>query len=323
MLFQAESLVLPLAEVFRIAHGASHERVVVRAWLAGQGAEAPLVPYYGETAEAVLADLAEVQDIHTHRWLHSATRAARLLVDVLWHKQQAGGVPLWQKLGLPDPKPVRTLRSLSIHEDLDAFAEQVRYRSLHFPILKLKLGSGNLDLDEALVAKARETAPQIRLVADVNGGWSPREAARMVQRLHRWELEMIEQPVTHKHGLEPWLEWKAALTSRPMPIYADETAQTVKDLPGLLELVDGVNVKLLKTGGIAGALEMIRAARGMRLGVMLGCMIESSLGIHAAWQLAALADWVDLDGPLYLQQDDMAHCVPAESALVKNFQHKR
>jgi L-alanine-DL-glutamate epimerase-like enolase superfamily enzyme len=321
MIFHVESKVLALAEIFRIAHGASHQRVVVRAKLGNDWAEAPLVPYYGESVEAVLADLALVQEIKTHCWEKGATKAARLLVDVLRHKTDA--LPIWQQLVLPDPTLVQTLRSLSIHEDLSAFAEQVRYRAQHFSTLKLKLGSGNVELDEALVARAREVAPQVQLVADVNGGWQPKEAARMMPKLQRWGLTMLEQPVTHKHGLEPWKEWKAELTSRPMPVYADESTQTIEDLPGLKNLVDGVNVKLLKTAGITGAVKMIHAARAMKLGVMLGCMIESSLGIHAAWQLAGLADWVDLDGPLYLREDDMAHCLPADSALAKNFQHKR
>jgi L-Ala-D/L-Glu epimerase len=302
---KAELHRLQLRETFRIAHGASTERSVIRGEWRGLQAEAPLVPYYGESAEQVLAELERVESIEQHRWEGGETRAARLIVDVLRHRHVArtAGCELWQHLGLPDPKARREVRSLSIPETLEALQAQVLERGECYGTLKLKLGSGNVEFDEAIVAKAREAAPKHEFIADVNGGWSPSEAAKMSVKLARWDLAMIEQPVTHKHGLEPWKEMSSAMTSRPIPIFADESAQTVDDLPGLADWVQGVNVKVLKTAGISGALAAVNLAKQLKLSVMIGCMIESELGILPALQLSALGTWADLDGPLYLAED--------------------
>lgn len=297
---KAELHTLELKETFRIAHGASTHRQVIRGHWQQYSAEAPLVPYYGESAEQVLAELQSVEHLQ-HRWQPGTTRAARLILDVLQHRISAAQQPLWQHLQLPDPTGVQTVRSLSIPEDVATLQAQVQERAAQFYTLKLKLGSGSVEWDEEIVAKAREAAPHTEFIADVNGGWLPRDAARLCVSLQRWDLRMIEQPVTHLHGLEPWRELRSAMTSKPIPLFADESAQTHEDLPALIDLADGVNVKVLKTAGLSGALRMIQDARTARLRVMIGCMIESELGIYPARQLAALGEWADLDGPLYLR----------------------
>ncbi len=302
---RVELKTLHLTEPFRIAHGTSNERTVLRVHQGDAVGEAPFVPYYKENSEATL------------RWIQGIAwqggpvpvegpRAGRLALDLLWHDivgRQRGMslAELWRldKNHLPPGS-----RSLAIPVDLNAFHEKVSETSRQFRVLKLKLGSGNADFDEAIVARAREAAPQATMIADVNGGWSVAEAARLILFLARCGLKLVEQPVHHEGGIEVWKELRAALPSCPLPLYADESARTADDVVRLKGLVDGVNVKLLKSGSFSEARTMIRFARDLGMKVMLGCMIESSVGVTAAAHLASLADWIDLDGHLYVANDD-------------------
>ena len=306
-MLHAELHRLILNEPFRIAHGTSNERLVVRVSHGVGIGEAPFVPYYGDVPEATLAALLSLgspeDDLPPE-----APRTARLALDLLRQDlaAKARGVALWQHLKLPDPNGKPGCRSFSIPLDLAVFRERVSETARQFRVLKLKLGSGNTEFDEAIAAIAREAAPHATLLADANGGWLPQDAARLLPRLARHELALVEQPVTHTQGLDPWRELQSLITRQPLLLIADESAQTAEDVPKLAPFVDGVNVKLLKCAGIAGALRMIEAARTQHMQVLLGCMIESSLGTTAAAQLAGCVDWIDLDGHLYVANDDFA-----------------
>ncbi|MEI6536867.1 MAG: enolase C-terminal domain-like protein, partial [Verrucomicrobiaceae bacterium] len=131
-------------------------------------------------------------------------------------------------------------------------------------------------------------------------------------------LKLIEQPVHHDGGVEVWRELRKALPSScSIPLYADESTQKADDVRMFAGVADGVNVKLLKCGSMEQAKTMIRFARDLRMKVMLGCMIESSIGITAAAHLAPLADWIDLDGHLYVADNDYEGiCYDADGALV-------
>lgn len=291
-----------LAEPFRIAHGTSATRQVVRVSAGGAVGEAPFVPYYGESPE------------DTVLWLSGTggreTRAARLALDLLRLDQadEAPALAAARRLGPGrTPEAIRACRSFSIPTDLREFAERVRAVARQFRVLKLKLGSGDLGHDEAVVAAARTAAPQACLLADVNGGWSVTETLAMLPRLAALNLRLVEQPFHHNLGLEAWRELaerRRALPGPQLPVYADESAQSAADVATLAGLAQGVNVKLLKCASFAGAVEMMAAARRQGLGVLLGCMIESSVGVTAAAHLAPWADYVDLDGHLYLADDD-------------------
>jgi L-Ala-D/L-Glu epimerase len=193
---------------------------------------------------------------------------------------------------------------LSMPTDLEEFSNRVREVGRQFSVLKLKLGSGSLEQDELIVIRARNAAPRATIFADANGGWSVDDAAMIIPQLKRWNIAFVEQPVHHELGIAGWRELRAKLGSCLMPLYADESAQTMDDVPQLAGLADGINVKLSKCGGWHRAREMIFAARVHRMKVMLGCMIESSIGVTAAAHLAPLADWIDLDGHLYVANDD-------------------
>lgn len=297
---EAELKTLHLSEPFRIAHGASSLRQVLRLHEGAAVGEAPFPPYYRETPADALAWLGGNRE-------GEASPAGRLAMDLLQLDQ--GSEPLWKSaeriLGQGKPwEEIHACRSLGIPTDLVSFAQRVAEVSRQFRVLKLKLGSGDLAHDEAVVATARAAAPHARLFADVNGGWSVDEAAEMLSRLRRHDLLLVEQPIHHRLGLEAWAELKSKSAADALPVYADESARGAADVARLAGLVHGLNVKLLKCGSFGGAIEMIAAARGHGLGVILGCMIESSIGVTAAAHLAPWADLVDLDGHLYLADDD-------------------
>lgn len=302
---QVEIKTLKLAEPFRIAHGTSSERQVLRLDWRGAVGEAPFVPYYPDRPGETLRWLQSLQ------WNGQSVPASgppvgRLALDLLWHdaigkeRQQ----PLWQLWGLRTDKPIAGCRSLSIPTDLEAFAEKVREISRQFTVLKLKVGSGNPDLDEAIMQRAREAAPQATIFADANGGWSVKDAAKLIPAAGMYGLSFLEQPVHHAGGVDAWRELRSALPSCPLPLYADESAQKPDDIERLSGLVEGVNVKLLKCGSMEETKLMIRFARANKMKVLLGCMIESSIGVTAAAHLAPLADWIDLDGHFYVANDD-------------------
>lgn len=214
-----------------------------------------------------------------------------------WHAESVLGPP-------PRPSAPPGCLSLGIPDDLDAFASRVKEASRQFHVLKLKLGCGDPDFDLKVVATARATAPHTTLLLDVNGGWSSASAPLMIEKVTAHGPALIEQPVHPAEGITAWQGLRARLPAGAPPLYADESIMQASDLPGLAPFVDGVNVKLLKCGGFDAALDLVRAARHHGLGVLIGCMLESSLGITAAAHLAPWADWIDLDGHLHLADDD-------------------
>ncbi len=297
---------LQLVEPFRIAHGASTTRTVLRLHREGLVTEAPFVPYYGDDpAEALaLLDRGELDG--------KLPRTLRLAINLIEHETAARAAwrPLsaWaqEKLGAPTDFIPPGCRSLGIPEDLESFAGNVATISRQFRVLKLKLGSGDLGLDLAIVAVARRAAPEAELILDVNGGWDPSEAPMMITKLMDYHPTLVEQPIHHRHPAEAWRILRGELPEQAPPLYADESIQTAADIAPLAAHLDGVNVKLLKCGSFDGAVETISVAREHGLGVLLGCMIESSLGTTAAAHLAPWADWIDLDGHLHISNDDYA-----------------
>ncbi len=296
---------LALTEPFHIAHGISHTRQVLRVSEGARITEAPFVPYYGEDPQRTLAILQ--QDVLPEKLPRAAALALNLLRhDIIGHAtgQNLATYALAQ-LGPPArPSPPPGCRSFSIPADLHVFAEKITAIAGQFRVLKLKLGSGDLGLDIATVSVAREAAPKASLILDVNGGWDPGEAPLMIEKLACYQPTLIEQPIHHRHGPATWEELRASIPGNSPPIFADESVQTAADLPDLAAFIDGVNIKLLKCGSLDAAVAMVAAARQHNLQILLGCMIESSLGTTAAAHLAPWADWIDLDGHFYVANDD-------------------
>jgi L-Ala-D/L-Glu epimerase len=201
----------------------------------------------------------------------------RSVADVL---DLPGGIPPTDfSLGIDEPAVV---------------AERAR-RAARFPALKIKVG-GPSDLATLEAVRAVYDGP-IRV--DANTGWKPDDAAALLPDLERLGVELIEQPFpAHRLDQLGWLQERSTL-----PIVADESAVTIRDLPGLVGVVAGVNVKLAKCGGVGPAKRMLSEARRLGFRTFLGCMEETSVVIAASAAVASLAEWVDLDGNLLLAED--------------------
>jgi L-Ala-D/L-Glu epimerase / N-acetyl-D-glutamate racemase len=303
-----EPITLNLRTTFRIAHGASDQRHNVIVHLAEGLGEAAGVPYLGETQAGIMAylgqlpeplgaDVFQLEAILAN--LPTGSQAARAAVDMalhdLWGKRL--GQPLYRLLGL-DPGGIPPTSLTIAIDDPARMAEQARQSgSSH---LKIKLGSPD---DEAIVAAIRG-ATAARLRVDANAGWTRDQAARLIPRLAQYGLELVEQPLPagDVEGLR-WLGRELRAQGVDLPIFADESVRTARDVAAHAGAVDGVVIKLMKTGGIREALRAIHTARALDMRVMISCMVETSLGVTAAAHLAPLCDYVDLDGPLLILDD--------------------
>jgi L-alanine-DL-glutamate epimerase-like enolase superfamily enzyme len=166
-----------------------------------------------------------------------------------------------------------------------------------YPVIKVKLGG---DDDEACLAAIRAARPDVRLRVDANAGWSPEQALRRIEALAGFDLEMVEQPVP-KDEIEG-MGYVQRHTE--VPVVADESVRTLADVDKLAAAgVRGINLKLMKVGGLAPCLRLLKRARELGLQIMLGCMVETSLGTTAMAHLSGLADWIDLDAPLLIAND--------------------
>jgi L-alanine-DL-glutamate epimerase-like enolase superfamily enzyme len=317
MKLEYEILELPTRHAFHIARQRYQPRrdVWVRVTDAegGEGwGEAAATPYYGETAETVCAVLPRLagaleaaagEDPFALERIEAALEhsvgynpAARAAVSAALHDLVGKrlGVPVWQLWGL-DPAAA-PLSSFTIGiDDLELMRERVQ-EAAAMPILKIKVGTGR---DAEILAMIRREAPDKVVRVDANTGWTLKQALAALPMLQEFGVEFIEQPLAPTD-----LDGMRLLRERsPLPIIADESCHSLADVARLAGAVDGVNIKLAKCGSLREALRMIHCARAHGLSVMLGCMIESTLGVAAAVQLAPLVDYVDLDGAALLASD--------------------
>ncbi len=220
--------------------------------------------------------------------------AAKCALDIALHDLagKATGASVHRLLGLSAAIPPTDF-TLGLDEPA-VVAERAR-RAGRFPALKIKLG-GPADLATLEAVRSVYGGP-IRV--DANTGWTPDTAAPLIPELGRLGVELIEQPFPARR-----YDWLLDLQSAsPIPIVADESAVTIEDLDALVGIVDGVNVKLAKCGGVGPAARMLARARELGFRTFLGCMEETSVGIAASAAVASLAEWVDLDGCLLLADD--------------------
>lgn len=313
----------PIRGSFRISRGAKTQAEVVVATITADGftGRGECVPYkrYGETIAAVVAAIEGLGP--PLEWglsrleLQSALPAgpARNALDcALWDLEaRRAGVTVADLAGLPTPRPVTTAYTLS----LDApQAMGIAARTAAKPLLKLKLGGDGLDL--ARVAAVHAAAPDARLIVDANEAWAPGEVERLAGEMAGHGVVLIEQPVPA--GQDAAL---AGLKS-PVALCADESFHTAADLDRLAPFYSHVNLKLDKAGGLTEAIAIRERARALDIGLMIGCMVGTSLGMAPATLLAGEADFVDLDGPLLLARDrepglryEGAVMYPASTAL--------
>lgn len=274
----------------------------------GYGEAAPNVRY-GENAELTTQRINEARDIFSEYDLshyitiknaldkrivdQSCAKAALDIALMDWIGKSIG-VPLYKLWGLnPSDAPVTSF-SIGI-DTVDVIKQKVR-EAEPYPILKVKVGT---DRDEEIIKAVRSvTDKPIRV--DANEGWKSREVAlKNIEWLVSQGIEFIEQPMPAS-----MLEDTAWLRDQvDIPIIADEAVKSSADIPKLAQAYDGINIKLMKSGGVLEALRMIQMAKALDMKIMLGCMIESSVAISAAAHLAPYVDYADLDGNLLISND--------------------
>jgi L-alanine-DL-glutamate epimerase-like enolase superfamily enzyme len=282
----------------------------------GWGEAAPS-RFYGETPESVVAAVQRFQDAigDLDAWsleeaevrMHAALRfngAAKTGVSAALHDLAAKrlGVPLYRLWGLDPAKAPPSSFTIGISDD-DAVLRARIEEATQYPVLKVKLGSPRgLARDEQVIRIVREAAPAKVLRVDANAAWTAKGALQIAELLAALGVEFIEQPLP-PHDLDGL---RFVRDRSPLPIVADESCVVATDVPRLAGVVDGVNLKLAKCGGLREAMRLIATARAHGMLVMAGCMIETSLGISAAAHLAPLLDCADLDGAALLADDPYA-----------------
>ncbi|WP_288901188.1 N-acetyl-D-Glu racemase DgcA [uncultured Sneathiella sp.] len=300
----AKSESWPIAGSFRISRGVktAAEVVVVEITEDGVTGRGECVPYarYEESIRSVLGQISSVRDFIADGLTRDGlltvmpSGAARNAVDcALWDLEaKLSGKTIAEIGGIPALGPTITAYTLSLDspENMAIAAKKHSNR----PLFKLKL-AGEGDLER--VAAVRNAAPRTRLIVDANEAWTADMMREYCPKMADLGVELIEQPLPA--GEDSVL----SDIERPVPICADESAHDTATLDDVVELYDYINIKLDKTGGLTEALLLAEAAREFGLGVMVGCMLGTSLGMAPAMYLASYARFVDLDGPLLLEKD--------------------
>jgi L-alanine-DL-glutamate epimerase-like enolase superfamily enzyme len=294
----------PIAGAFSISRGAKTEAEVVVAELSdgrhrGRG---ECVPYarYNETVAGVMAALGAVGNKLAFGLDRAVLQeamppgAARNALDCAFWDLEAkrAARPAYELAGLAAPQPLTTAYTISLGTP-ETMAEAARAAAAR-GLLKIKLGGTG---DPARIAAVRVAAPRSELIVDANEGWSPGNLAENLAACAAAGVTLVEQP------LPAGADAALASTPRPIPVCADESVHDRAGLASLVGRYDAVNIKLDKTGGLTEALAMVQEAERLGFGVMVGCMVATSLAMAPAILLAQRARVVDLDGPLLLAKD--------------------
>jgi L-alanine-DL-glutamate epimerase-like enolase superfamily enzyme len=308
---RATTTSLALAEEFGIARGSRTSQTVVQVELEHEGivgrGEAAPVYYRGESPQSASEFLATtapplvgddpfaLEAIEERLEDVEGEAAGKAALDAALHDWigRRLDVPLWRLLGL-SPEAPPTSFTIGI-DSLEGTRDRAR-RARDFRALKVKVG-GTEDLERIEAVREESDAP---LRVDANEGWTLESARELMPELIRLDVEFVEQPFP-ADDVDSFL---ALRELRPrLPVIVDEGCHDLTDVAPAAAYADGINVKLAKSGGVREAVRMIHAARALGLRVMLGCMVESQLGVAPAAAIASLADWVDLDGHLLLADE--------------------
>jgi L-alanine-DL-glutamate epimerase-like enolase superfamily enzyme len=294
----------PLSAPFRISRGVKTVADVVlveitEAEVRGRGEGIPY-PRYGESVESVMAQVQSISAAVEQGMPHEALQyalpagAARNAIDCAMWDLSAGltGVSVVERLA-KGPLP-SLVTALTVGLDTPEAMRAAAIRLQDAPLIKVKVDAAS---PEAQLSAVRAGAPQARLIVDPNESWTLEILQSLQPLLVELGIELVEQPL-------PAGQDAALQDFRPaVPICADESCHVAGDLSQLSGRYQAVNIKLDKTGGLSGALQLLQAATSMGLQIMCGCMISTSLSIAPALHIARHAAFVDLDGPLWLQQD--------------------
>jgi L-alanine-DL-glutamate epimerase-like enolase superfamily enzyme len=313
-----------LERPFTISRGTKTEAVVVTVELkhGGRSGRGEAVPYarYGVTPEGVASAIEAMrpalQNGLDRAMLQTAMPpgAARNALDCAYWDFEAkqNGCRAYQLAALPTPKPLVTAYTVSLDHP-DAMADAAA-RAVKMPLLKVKLGGGPQDVER--IAAVRRAAPKAELIVDANEGWADLDLERNLAACAQAGVSLIEQPLPEGRDLA------LKKIARPIPICADESVHDRTSLEALSGKYDAINIKLDKTGGLTEALALAMEAERRGLGIMVGCMVATSLAMAPAMLVAQRARIVDLDGPLLLAKDrahglryDASLAYPPEPAL--------
>jgi len=311
--------VFKLAQVFTISRGSRTEAKVLTVRIERDGFTGwgECVPYarYDETLASVTAQIEGLSAGISRLDLQDAlpAGAARNAVDcALWDLEaKQTGKRVWELAGLPKPGPEITAYTLSL-DTPEVMREQAAKNAFR-PLLKIKLGTPD---DMARLEAVRNGAPKSAIIVDANEGWSAEVYTELAPHLVRLGVKLVEQPL-------PAGEDEALIgMERPVPVCADESCHDCSSLPSMKGKYDIVNIKLDKTGGLTEAIKLRAAAEAQGYGIMVGCMVGSSLAMAPAVLIAQGVAYTDLDGPLLLAEDrdeplkfDDAGVHPPESRL--------
>lgn len=298
----------PLVAPFRIARGVKHaaEVVLVKLRQGATSGRGESVPYarYGESVESVMAQMESVRTEvaagmgREELQARLPAGAARNALDsALWDLEaRLTSVPVWARLARSSPLPLVSAITIGIEtpQRMGEEAARLAGTGLDRVLIKVKLDAHE---PAARISAVRQAAPDARLIIDPNESWNIDLLRDMQPILEQAGVELVEQPL-------PADADDALLDFKPrVPVCADESCHVAADLPRLRGRYQAVNIKLDKTGGLTEAWRLLRAARADGFRIMVGCMVCSSFGIAPALEVAREAEFVDLDGPLWLKDD--------------------
>ena len=258
------------------------------------------------------------QEIHAKLQEENISTAALAAIDMAlydWLGKKAD-LPLWQIWGLNRDRIVPISVTIGIGTPESAVARLKDWQNtLDVTTIKLKLGSpAGIEADKAMLTAIRDLAPKTKLMVDANGGWNFDDALLMSRWLAKRGVEYIEQPL----AVVDDGKLKALSKQSPLPIFVDESCFNSADIPRLANSVAGVNLKIMKTGGLTEALRAIQIAKACKLKIMFGCYSDSSLANTAMAHLAPYADYLDLDSHLNLIDDPFAGATIETGRLLPN-----
>lgn len=301
---------LQLKNPFGISRSTRTTSEIVLVRIDGGWGEATPIKFYDEDSDTVMRALEQIValDVGDLDYLEDVSDAinaavpgnqsAKAAVDIALHDRLAKklGVPLYKLFGRTPARKMITSFTIGIDSEEEMLRKVDEARD--YAILKIKLGR-DVDFDINVMREIRKAAGNKILRVDANGGWSLDDARRALPAMADLGVEYVEQPL-YKGKLD---ELRELHKGAPLPIFVDEDSVVNADIPKLAGAVDGINIKLMKSGGLVEARRMVATARAFDFQVMLGCMLESGCAIAAAAHLAPSCDNLDLDGNLLVSND--------------------
>lgn len=307
MKINVEEYDIHLITTFRTTHGARDVMQVLIVNIDEGIGEASPVHYYGEdlnTVKNFIGKASDVIDADPYQLeklsvdlerVGAFNYSAKAAIDMAMHDLAAKrlGIPLYKFFGITPRSDLPTSFTISISDPGSMKKQTEKNKGYH--VYKVKVGVPG---DVEMVAAVRD-ATKARIRIDANEGWNVKEAISRIKEFEKLDIEFIEQPL-HRDDFEGY---KILRSKTDLPIIIDEGIFRSCDIPKYVGIADGINIKLSKSGGLREAMKMISVARSHKMKVMIGCMVETSVGITAAAQIASLVDYADLDGNILISDD--------------------